>query len=171
MALLALLVSILAMPAVGCSKKKAVSAPGGADASSATARRRTAPTARARAAASLAPPSLEPIFFDYDTASLRQEARAALDKLATYMRQQVHATVTIAGHADERGTPEYNLALGEERARSAQRYLIRSGVAAQRISIISFGEERPAVRGQGEASWAQNRRDDFDLVTGARASR
>ena len=171
LALLALLASFLVMPSTGCSKKKAVSAPGGADGRAATARRRAAPTERARASSSLAPPALQPIYFDYDTAALKPESRATLDELATYMRQQGHATVTIAGHADERGTPEYNLALGEERARTAQRYLVRSGVAAQRISIISYGEERPAVRGAGEESWAQNRRDDFDLVTGARASR
>lgn len=111
-------------------------------------------------------PRFGPIYFDFDTATLSDEARDTLQALATWMDKNPGATVTIAGHADERGTPEYNIGLGEERAKAAKQYLVKLGVPATRIQTLSYGEERPAVSGADESSWAKNRRDELE-VTGA----
>lgn len=98
------------------------------------------------------------VFFGYDRYDLTMEARQLLENQARWMQQYPDVTVTIEGHADERGTREYNLALGSRRANSVKSYLIANGVPANRISDISFGKERPAVPGANETAWAQNRR-------------
>jgi len=98
------------------------------------------------------------VFFGFDKYDLTPEARATLDRQAAWLNQYPRVTVTVEGHADERGTREYNLALGERRATSLKNYLLARGVDANRVSTISYGKERPAVLGSGEASWAQNRR-------------
>jgi peptidoglycan-associated lipoprotein len=98
------------------------------------------------------------VFFDYDRYELKPEARAQLEKQAAWLRNFPQVTVTVEGHCDERGTREYNLALGERRADSARNYLIALGVDANRIRVISYGKERPAMVGSDETSWAQNRR-------------
>jgi len=99
------------------------------------------------------------IFFDFDKYDLSAEARAQLDKQAAWLKQYPNITVTVEGNCDERGTREYNLALGERRATSAKNYLVALGVDPNRIQTISYGKERPAVLGSDEAAWAQNRRD------------
>jgi peptidoglycan-associated lipoprotein len=86
------------------------------------------------------------------------EARATLDRQASWLQQYSNLSITIEGHADERGTREYNLALGERRANAVKNYLVARGVSGSRINTISYGKERPAVVGSDEASWAQNRR-------------
>ena len=101
------------------------------------------------------------IFFDYDKSDLSPEARATAEALAAWMGSYPAATIGIEGHADERGTREYNLALGERRASSVHDYLVALGIAPNRLSTISYGKERPAVLGSNEESWAQNRRDEF----------
>ncbi len=101
------------------------------------------------------------IFFDYDKSDLSPEARATVEALAAWMSNYPAATIGIEGHCDERGTREYNLALGERRASSVQDYLVALGVAPNRLSTISYGKERPAVLGSNEESWAQNRRGVF----------
>lgn len=101
------------------------------------------------------------VFFDFDRSELRPDARETVDRLAVWLGANPSVTLTIEGHADERGTTEYNLALGARRAASAHDYLIALGVSANRLSTISYGEERPAVSGQGEWAWSQNRRDVF----------
>ncbi len=101
------------------------------------------------------------IFFDYDKSDLSPEARATAEALAVWMSSYPASTIGIEGHADERGTREYNLALGERRASSVQDYLVALGVAPNRLSTISYGKERPAVLGSNEESWAQNRRYVF----------
>ena len=101
------------------------------------------------------------IFFDYDKSDLSPEARATVEALAAWMSNYPATTIGIEGHCDERGTREYNLALGERRASSVQDYLVTLGVAPNRLSTISYGKERPAVHGYNEESWAQNRRDVF----------
>jgi peptidoglycan-associated lipoprotein len=101
------------------------------------------------------------IFFDYDKSGLSPEARATVEALAVWMSSYPATTIGIEGHCDERGTREYNLALGERRASSVQDYLVALGVAPNRLSTISYGKERPAVLGSNEESWAQNRRDVF----------
>ena len=101
------------------------------------------------------------IFFDYDKSDLSPEARATVEALAAWMSSYPATTIGIEGHCDERGTREYNLALGERRASSVHDYLVALGVAPNRLSTISYGKERPAVLGSNEESWAQNRRDVF----------
>ncbi|WP_375592607.1 peptidoglycan-associated lipoprotein Pal [Algihabitans albus] len=101
------------------------------------------------------------VFFAFDSAELSSDARGTVDRLAAWMQQNPNVTVTVEGHADERGTREYNLALGERRASAVRQYLIALGVAPTRVGTISFGKERPAVLGSNEAAWAQNRRGVF----------
>lgn len=98
------------------------------------------------------------VFFDFDSSVLDAEAQRTLEKQAQWIKQHPNVRVTIEGHADERGTREYNLALGERRANAAKRYLINMGVSPDRITTVSYGKERPAVLGHNEAAWAQNRR-------------
>jgi len=98
------------------------------------------------------------VFFGYDRYDLTPEARAILDNQASWLQQYPDLSVTIEGHADERGTREYNLALGERRANSVKNYLVALGVSPARINTISYGKERPAVPGSNETAWAQNRR-------------
>jgi peptidoglycan-associated lipoprotein len=98
------------------------------------------------------------VFFGYDSSELTAEGRATLEKQAQWLRTYGNTSVTIEGHCDERGTREYNLALGERRANAARNYLISLGVDANRVNTISYGKERPAVMGSDNSSWAQNRR-------------
>ena len=98
------------------------------------------------------------IYFDYDKATLRPEALPVLGKVAEWMQQHRDKKVRIAGHADERGTREYNLALGDRRATTVRSYLVSLGVPAQRLETVSYGKERPVVVGSDEAAWAKNRR-------------
>jgi peptidoglycan-associated lipoprotein len=102
-----------------------------------------------------------PAFFDYDSYSLREDARAALDHNARLLRDNAGAQITIEGHCDERGTAEYNQALGERRAEAAKEYLVAAGIESGRIQTVSYGKERPFATGQDEASWQQNRRAHF----------
>ena len=98
------------------------------------------------------------VFFGTDRYDLSAEARQVLDSQAAWMQQYSNVSITIEGHADERGTREYNLALGERRANSVRNYLSALGVSPTRINVVSFGKERPAVPGANEAAWSQNRR-------------
>lgn len=98
------------------------------------------------------------IYFDFDKTSLKDEARAVLDKDAEWLNKNKNVTVTAEGHCDERGTAEYNLALGERRAAAAAKYLVDLGVDAKRIKTISYGLERPADQRHNEEAWAKNRR-------------
>ena len=98
------------------------------------------------------------VFFALDSSSLDGEAQSTLDRQANWLKQYSNVNVVIEGHADERGTREYNLALGERRASAAKNYLVNSGVSSARVSTISYGKERPAVMGSDESAWSQNRR-------------
>jgi peptidoglycan-associated lipoprotein len=100
------------------------------------------------------------IFFDLDSAILRDEARSTLQQVGKELAHSNHS-LRIEGNCDERGTTEYNLALGERRAREAKHYLERLGIAGRRISIVSYGSEHPKAHGHDETAWAENRRDDF----------
>ncbi len=104
---------------------------------------------------------LHTIYFDFDESALRSDAKQGLQNNAQYLKSNADTSVQIEGNCDERGSEEYNLALGMRRAEAAKRYLMDLGVSGGRMSTISFGEERPAVRGSTEAAWARNRRDDF----------
>jgi len=103
----------------------------------------------------------EDIYFEFDSIRLAPEAQEILTQKAAWLRQNPGARVTIEGHCDDRGTNEYNLALGEGRAQSAQAFLIDLGIKASRLNSISYGEERPLVTGQNEEAWARNRRVHF----------
>jgi len=98
------------------------------------------------------------VFFDYDQHDLTLEARGQVERQAEWLKLYPNLTATIEGHADERGTREYNLALAERRAQAVHNYLTALGVSASRLSTISYGKERPAVVGANPGSWAQNRR-------------
>jgi peptidoglycan-associated lipoprotein len=98
------------------------------------------------------------VFFDYDKSDIKAEGRQVLQRQADWLKKFSNVTVTVEGHCDERGTREYNLALGERRANAVKKMLVALGVAANRVSTISYGKERPAVPGSTEAAWAQNRR-------------
>ena len=105
------------------------------------------------------------VYYDYDSADLSAEARAALDANAATLKKYSAWTVTVEGHCDERGTAEYNLALGERRAAAAQAYLVALGIPASRIKTVSYGKEFPFDPGHDEAAWAKNRRAHF-VITG-----
>lgn len=110
-------------------------------------------------------PAADNIYFDYDSFSVAETSKKTLDNVATYLSKNPGATVTISGHTDDRGTTEYNLMLGDQRAKAAHDYLVRSGIDPIRIKTISFGEERPAVPGESEEAWSKNRRDEFNTGT------
>jgi peptidoglycan-associated lipoprotein len=98
------------------------------------------------------------VFFGYDESDISAEGKATLDRQVAWLKQYPSVSVTIEGHADERGTREYNLALGERRASSVKSYLLSQGVDASRLNTISYGKERPAVTEASPSGWAQNRR-------------
>ena len=106
------------------------------------------------------------INFDYDQAVVRPADQATLDRKAVILIANPGVKIRIAGHADERGSDEYNLALGNRRAAAAKRYLENKGVDASRIDVISYGEERPLNPGNDETAYAQNRRDEFQVTAG-----
>ena len=97
------------------------------------------------------------VFFDFDSSVVRSDGEETLRRQAAFLQENAQATITVNGHCDERGTREYNLALGERRAVAAKNYLVSLGISADRIATVSFGKERPIVLGHDEAAWAQNR--------------
>lgn len=109
------------------------------------------------------PISFGPIYYDYDDSTLTTEAQDALLQIAAYLEDHPSATLLVTGHADERGTPEYNLALGDERAQTVRDFLSYYGISPERVQTLSYGEELPAIEGSDEASWALNRRSEFVL--------
>jgi len=121
------------------------------------------PVAAARPAARdfEATPDLKPIHFDFDRYAIRAGDAAILDANARWLNANANQLALIEGHCDERGTNEYNLALGERRAKATMDYLMSRGVAASRITTVSYGEERPLCTGHDEACWSQNRRAQF----------
>lgn len=104
---------------------------------------------------------LKPIYFDFDSSSLRPDALATLRDNAAKIKQVPGVIIQVAGHCDERGTQEYNLALGERRALAIREHLIQLGVSGDRMVTISYGEEMPAVSGSNESAWSMNRRAEF----------
>lgn len=162
-----LIASLIAVT-VGCHKNAAraplaptqPSAPtGSSDRSNVDAPVDTTPTSPPAAPA--AKGTYGPVYFAYDNAGLDERARNEVSNLWEWLSSHPTSRVQVAGHTDERGTTEYNLALGERRASSVKDYLVRLGVAAERVVTISFGEERPAAEGSEERSWGLNRRCEF----------
>jgi len=108
---------------------------------------------------------LKDVFFDFDRAMIRDDQKGVLNENVAWLKQNSGAKVTIEGHCDERGSNEYNLALGERRAKAVKDYLAAAGVPADRIATVSYGEERPFVLGHDESAWKWNRRGHF-VITG-----
>lgn len=106
------------------------------------------------------------IHFDYDRSNIRAGDAQILDTKVGILRANSALRVRISGHCDERGSDEYNLALGNRRAASTKQYLVNQGIAADRIEIVSYGEERPMAMGSNEEAWSQNRRAEFEIVAG-----
>ena len=178
-----LLAAVSVLIAVGCAKRPvaltagSAPAPGGPPGSTSSAPGRTLAdgpgvtrTTTPPGAAGSATPSpgefrestsLKDIHFDFDRYEIRPDDSRLLTDNATWMRANPAALILIEGHADERGTGEYNLALGDRRAKSAQNFLIAQGIAATRISVISYGKERPLCTEHAEGCWTKNRRSHF----------
>ncbi len=130
------------------------------------ARREAEACAAREAAEALRTDLASMIHFDYNVADIRPQDQAVLDRKAAILQANSAVRMRVSGHADERGSDEYNLALGNRRAASAKRYLVNRGIDAGRIDVISYGEERPMAMGGGEAAWAQNRRAEFEVTAG-----
>ena len=167
----------------GCARRPATTAasaatpapaaaPSPAPAPSAPSAAAPAPPAPAAAAAPAQAPrpvprefmavaALKEVYFDFDKYDIRSEDAKTLDANATWLKSNGDNLVLIEGHCDERGTNEYNLALGERRAKATMNYLVSQGIQANRITIISYGEERPVCTEKTEACWAKNRRANF----------
>jgi peptidoglycan-associated lipoprotein len=107
---------------------------------------------------------LDPVYFDFDKYNLKDLSRNQLAKNAQWMKDNPGAIVRIEGNCDERGSNEYNLALGERRAANAKKYLVYQGISPNQLKTISYGEEKPACGGHYEGCWWKNRRDDFVIV-------
>ena len=135
-----------------------------AAAAAAEATRRTE-AARAAARATLG----MVIYFDYDKDEIRDDQRAALDAKVPILNANPDVKIRISGHTDDRGSDEYNLALGQRRSASVRRYLGARGVAEGRFEVVSFGEQRPASQGENEDSWSKNRRAEFEITAGGQA--
>jgi len=106
------------------------------------------------------------IHFDLDKSNIRGDDMGALDQKVAILQANPDLRIRIGGHCDERGSDEYNLALGNRRAQAAKQYLVSHGIDASRIETQSWGEERPAVDGHDESAWSQNRRDEFEVISG-----
>jgi peptidoglycan-associated lipoprotein len=120
-----------------------------------------APVARPAPQEFRADAALKDVYFDFDKYDIRPVDAKSLDSNATWLKSNANHLILIEGHCDERGTNEYNLALGERRAKSTMNYLVSQGVQASRITIISYGEERPGCTEKAEECWAKNRRAHF----------
>ncbi|MCG8532939.1 MAG: peptidoglycan-associated lipoprotein Pal [Desulfovibrionales bacterium] len=169
-----LLIMVMAM-SFGCAKTQVAVTPDNASgaaveapAENAAGSMSAAQAAEAQLAEEMAAAAIvmadAPVYFDFDKFDIKPEYRTVLKHNAMMLKQYPSMRVLIEGHTDSRGTSEYNLALGERRARAVQDYLIVLGVPATQLEIVSYGEERPAVNGASEAAWAKNRRAEFKLI-------
>jgi peptidoglycan-associated lipoprotein len=152
-----------------CSKKEVKSDeplinPSGGDASGSAATPDTSNVTQ-QPTESTVSSDMQTVYFDFDSYRITDDGKSALKANAEYMKSNASVEIQIEGHCDERGTTEYNLALGERRANAAKKYLIGLGIAKKRISTISYGKERPQDPGHDEAAWGKNRRAAFVVTT------
>jgi peptidoglycan-associated lipoprotein len=119
------------------------------------------PATSAGAAAAAVVSPLKDVFFEYDAAVISADQQAVLNENSRWLKANIRVKITVEGHCDERGTAEYNLALGDRRAKAVRDYLVLTGITADRINTISYGKERPFVPGHDESAWKQNRRVHF----------
>jgi len=141
-----------------------------AEAAAKAAADKAAAEAAARLAAEIAAAKsafATPVYFDYDKSDIRDDQKATLEAKLPIFQANADMRIRVAGNTDNRGSDEYNLALGQRRAAEVKRYLIARGIDAGRIDVVSFGEERPAVAQDNEDAWAKNRRDEFEIIAGA----
>jgi peptidoglycan-associated lipoprotein len=120
----------------------------------------------AAAAASARAAFAAPVYFDYDKSDIRDDQKATIEAKIPLLQANPGMRIRVAGNTDNRGSDEYNLALGQRRAAEVKRYLVARGIAESRIDVVSFGEERPAVAQDNEDAWAKNRRDEFEIIAG-----
>ena len=160
----ALLGLALIMAMANCSKKDVTQEEPAITAGGEGAPATTEGTVGAGEAGGQTTSEMQTVYYGYDSFKLTSEARETLKATAEYMKANAGTSVQIEGHCDERGTTEYNLALGERRANAAKDYLVRLGVDASRLSIISYGEERPQDPGHDESAWSKNRRAAFVVL-------
>ncbi len=162
-----LAILVLSLTAAGCARKAAEAppqvavappAPAAAPEPEAPAPEPSTPDSVAPASPQEAMAEFQPAFFDFDSYRLDAGARDALDADARMLRTEPDVSVLVEGHCDERGTVEYNQALGERRAEAARDYLVATGIEASRIEIVSYGKDRPFANGHDEEAWARNRR-------------
>lgn len=161
------LVAMLAALAAGCAKKPAATPP--VPPTNTPTQQQEPPTPPAPKPEPPAEPpkpavtanDLRTVYFGYDSFTLDDGARAALDANAKLLRDNATLNVSVDGHCDERGTVEYNQALGQKRAEAVQQYLVDAGIPASRFRVISYGKERPADEGHDEGAWSRNRRVEF----------
>jgi peptidoglycan-associated lipoprotein len=130
---------------------------------------RAAEAERQRRAAAARATLEEMVFFDYDMSNVRADAEAVLRRKAEVLRASPQVRLRIEGHADERGSTEYNLALGNRRAEAVRQFLTGFGISADRFEIVSFGEDRPLAQGANEQAWSRNRRGQFVIIAGQNA--
>ena len=128
--------------------------------------RRDSIAAAERALASVRNTITAPIYFEFDQSTVTEQSRATLEAKIPILNANPALRIRVAGHTDERGSDEYNMALGQRRAAAAKRYLVQRGIADNRIETVSFGEERPVATGSSESAWAQNRRAEFEIIAG-----
>jgi peptidoglycan-associated lipoprotein len=175
----ALVLSVAALVAVGCAKKQTVKSDGAPGAASAPAPVKEAPAAPVAVAPAEQPATVaaapgiavteekpsrfDDVRFDFDKSEVKEDGRKACQVVADYMKRNPKAKLQIEGHCDERGTAEYNLALGDRRAAAVMTYLVSLGVSKAGLSTVSFGKERPLDPGHDEGAWAKNRRAHFVL--------
>lgn len=161
MALWMMTLSLGAMMTISCSKKQTTEEP---DTSGDVSSIDTGDSGSAMGGAGQKISALGTIYFEYDSFSLNSASREVLKMAAQWLKSNTAQKVQIEGHCDERGTTEYNLALGERRASTVRDYLVGQGVSASQLSTISYGEERPIAMGSDDSAWSKNRRVEF--VTG-----
>ncbi len=151
----------------GCAKKEVVNSDGSSSNASHHGSQQHSPSTsgvsgmNGSASMDAARPSTNALYFAFDSSAIDAAGLAVLDAHAAWLRSHPAVAITLEGNCDERGSREYNLALGQQRANAVRDHLVAQGVAASRIDTVSFGEERPACTGSGEACWAQNRRADI----------
>ncbi len=168
-----LVLAVLSLMLSGCPKKTETSAiPEGRNQEVSSASKPAAPEQRQEKAASeeqkeasglggFSSPGLQSVYFDYDKTFIRTDARSMMASNAAWLKSHPKAKIRIEGDCDERGTSEYNQALGQRRAAAAKKYLVDLGIAGSRIALISYGKEKPVCRESTDACWQKNRRDDF----------
>jgi peptidoglycan-associated lipoprotein len=145
---------------IDATRKAAADAVAARNAADAAARRPAAEMATIRATISAK------VYFDYDKEEIRDDQKATLDAKVGILTANAGLRLRLAGHTDDRGSDEYNLALGQRRAASVQRYFVSRGLDASRFETVSFGKERPTAQGENEDAWSKNRRAEFEIIAG-----